>query len=171
MKAIYLTGFMGAGKTTIGRELAGFLGCQVIDTDEYIEKDVGKKIRAIFEADGEATFRTYEREYLRKVPTTDVIVTTGGGLVIQEENREWMKKQGIVVYLHCELETILERLKHDTARPLIDHKQLESAKKLFNSRSKFYEEADIMIDTTSKTINETVDEIVKLVKSNRKWEE
>lgn len=164
MKAIYLTGFMGAGKSTVGKQLAGRLGLPVIDTDEWIEKEKKKSISAIFAEEGEKAFRDYERHALESLPTDNIIITTGGGIVIQECNRNWMKKKGIVIYLHCEANEIYRRLQSDTTRPLLAKNKQENIKKILGERLSYYKEADIVIDTTGKEIENIVDEIMKMVK-------
>ncbi|MBE4907946.1 shikimate kinase [Bacillus luteolus] len=164
MKAIYLTGFMGAGKSTIGRELGKALYLPVIDTDDYIEKNKDKKVRDIFETEGETTFRTYEREALKELPTEDVIITTGGGMVTQQENREWLLSRGTIIYLHCDFDIIVERLKYDSSRPLFDHEQLSRTEKLFHDRLPLYQEAHYTINTSNKEVNDIVNEIMLEIK-------
>lgn len=165
MNAIYLTGFMGAGKTTIGRELSRKLNLPVIDTDEFIEEKAGEEIQTIFEQKGEQTFRTYERIYLKQLPSENIIITTGGGIVLQKENRDWMKKVGYVIYLHCEPDVILNRLKSDTTRPLLNENKQEKIYQLFNERLSFYQEADYRIDTSFRTTDEVVKIIIDTVKN------
>ncbi|MGJ7034945.1 shikimate kinase [Anoxybacillus eryuanensis] len=167
MKAIYLTGFMGAGKTTIGKRLGEVLQLPVIDTDAYIEQQVGKTIAAIFAEEGEEAFRAYEREVLKKLPTEHIVITTGGGIVIQEENRQFMRKHGIVIYLHCELHELFRRLMGDTTRPLLMENKKSQMKQLFEQRLPWYHEAHITIDTTNRTVNDIVETIVSLLKSSR----
>ncbi|MCL6617982.1 MAG: shikimate kinase [Anoxybacillus ayderensis] len=167
MRAIYLTGFMGAGKTTIGQRLGEVLQLPVIDTDAYIEQQVGKTITEIFEEEGEEAFRTYERETLKKLPTEHVIITTGGGIVIQEENRQFMRERGIVIYLHCELHELFRRLADDTTRPLLMENKQKQIKQLFEQRLPWYREAHMTIDTTNRTIDDIVENIVSLLKSSR----
>ncbi|QOR65502.1 shikimate kinase [Cytobacillus suaedae] len=164
MRAIYLTGFMGAGKSTIGRELSKALNLPVIDTDDYIEKNKVKKIKNIFETEGETAFRSYEREALKVLPIEDVIITTGGGIVIQQENREWMFSHGTVIFLHCDFDIIIERLKHDTSRPLFNHEQITRTEKLYQDRLPFYQEAHYTIDTSNKEVDDIVNEIKVKVK-------
>ncbi|EMT47171.1 shikimate kinase [Anoxybacillus flavithermus] len=165
MRAIYLTGFMGAGKTTVGRRLGEVLGVPVIDTDTYIEQQTGKTIAQIFSGEGEGTFRAYEREILRQLPTEHVIVTTGGGIVIQEENRQFMRAHGIVIYLHCELHELFRRLADDATRPLIMKNKQEQIKKLFEQRLPWYKEAHMTIDTTNRTVDDIVQSIVFMLKT------
>jgi len=170
MKAIYVTGFMGAGKTTVGKQLAERLQLRVIDTDRMIEEIQGKSITHIFAEDGETTFRMYEKEILKILPTDDIVITTGGGIVIQKENREWMRENGIVIYLHCELEEIFRRLAHDNTRPLLKQNKKEEIRRLLLERLPYYKEANITVNTTKLTVQEVVDNIVKRLKSYGKWE-
>jgi len=164
MKALYLTGYMGAGKTTIGERLANLLGLPVIDTDHYIENIAGKSIPEIFAENGEEVFRRYEREYLKMLPIENVIITTGGGIVIQEENREWMQNNGTVIYLHCEIDEIFNRITIDESRPLFDLTQKEMVIKRYQDRLPLYQQAHFTVDTTSQTLEEVVEEIHQLLK-------
>ncbi|RAK22367.1 shikimate kinase [Anoxybacillus vitaminiphilus] len=167
MKAIFLTGFMGAGKTSVGRQLAERLGVSVVDTDEMIEQKVGKSISEIFASEGESAFRKYERELLKTLPLQNIVVTTGGGMVIQKENRDWMKKHGIVIYLHCEPEEILRRLAGDETRPLLkQHNKQELIKRLLTERMPYYQEAHFIVNTTHRTMAEVVDDIVAALKQH-----
>jgi shikimate kinase len=163
MRAIYLTGFMGSGKTTIGRALSEKLGIPVIDTDEMIEKKAGKTIPAIFADEGEECFRKYEQEILKQLPTNDVIITTGGGMVISKENRSWMKKHGNVIFLSCSLDIIFQRLQSDTNRPLFSQNK-EKMKELYEKRLPYYLEAAFTIDTSHKSVEEIVEDIVRMIK-------
>ncbi|MFT4412608.1 shikimate kinase [Fredinandcohnia humi] len=167
MKAIYLTGFMGAGKTTIGKRLSEALQVPVIDTDLYIEEKIGKKIADIFTEDGEQVFRKYEREYLRLLPNRDVVITTGGGIVIQEENRRWMMNNGHVIFLYCDIETIFDRVKTDPTRPLFDAVHKENTRRLYNQRMSFYNEAHFILDTTSKSFDDIVNSILLWLRSEQ----
>ena len=164
MKSIFLTGFMGSGKTTIGKLLSEKLSLPVIDTDHVIEEKLNKTIRDIFETEGENKFREYEHQFLEMMPTENMIITTGGGIILRKENRDWMKKNGVVVYLHCEPEEILNRLEGDQTRPLLDGDKKKNVLSIFTERSPFYHEADFKVDTTNKTPKEVVLEIEQLIK-------
>lgn len=159
----YITGFMGSGKTTIGQALAKQLHYQVIDTDQWIEEKEQQSVRELFQTKGEAYFRKQETIALESISGTNIIVTTGGGIVENEYNRQLMKKQGVIIYLKCELNELLKRLEGDKSRPLLQSK--EKVEKLFHSRQAYYEEADFIIDTTLKTVQQVVDEIKALLKS------
>ncbi|WP_027407777.1 shikimate kinase [Anoxybacteroides tepidamans] len=167
MQRIYLTGFMGAGKTTIGRYLAERLHVPLLDTDEYIEERIGKPIKQIFAEEGEAAFRKYERELLRELPPDKVIITTGGGMVIQKENRDWMKQTGTVIYLHCEFSEIVKRLAGDNTRPLFSERDLHRFEALWKQRLPYYREADWVVHTTDKSVGQIVDEIIALIKQEQ----
>src|SRR5699024_8214211 len=110
---------------TVGEELGRRLGVRVLDTDQWIEHKLQKKIKQIFSSKGETAFRRYETDSLKDVTAKHVIVTTGGGIVTGEENRRWMNNHGIVIYLHCDLDTLLRRYEADTERPLLKDKRPE----------------------------------------------
>jgi shikimate kinase len=162
-KNIFLTGFMGAGKTTIGRALSNHLQMTVVDTDHYIEEWQKKSIKDIFAEEGEAQFRRYEQEVLSLLPNENTVVTTGGGMVIQACNRNYMLAHGYVVYLHCDWETLASRLQQDTTRPLVQQ-QMNGVYELYKSRQPFYKEAHYMIDTTNKTVEEIVQQLTEWIK-------
>ncbi|KAA0549439.1 shikimate kinase [Bacillus sp. BGMRC 2118] len=162
MKAIYLTGFMGAGKTTIGKELSMYLTIPVLDSDKEIEKKTDTSIRSIFEIKGEPFFRSLETKTLQLLPTEDVIITTGGGIVKMEQNRKWMKEHGTVIYLHCDFSILWERLKKDDTRPLIGSR--EHTERLYEERRQFYMDHHFIVNTSNKSVSEVVLEIAKKIK-------
>ena len=118
---IILTGFMGSGKTTAGIRLSYRLRLPLLDTDKWIEKEEGRTISEIFALQGEETFRKMETSALRTLLELEgeQIISTGGGLPMQEENRELLKKLGTVVFLRIKPETVYDRLKGDNTRPLL----------------------------------------------------
>ncbi|WP_071460112.1 shikimate kinase [Bacillus massilinigeriensis] len=149
MKAIYMTGFMGAGKTTVARLLAKRLGVRYFDTDEEVVKSSGKSINTIFMEDGEAVFREMETSALMLLPKDHAIIATGGGIVLSEKNRLCMKERGIIVYLHTELEEIKKRLKEDDTRPLLKGNEENKIAGLYMERLSLYlNTANFMVDTT-----------------------
>jgi shikimate kinase len=150
---ILLTGFMGAGKSTVGKLLAGLLGCSFADLDELIAKCENRTIPDIFAADGENYFRDCETDILNKLPQQPVAVyATGGGLVMREENRRIMKKLGKVVYLKADWSTLEKRLQHGSGRPLVDSgRGWHEVKDLWDRRQPFYEEADLVLLTDELT--------------------
>lgn len=117
---IYLIGLMGTGKTTIGRQLAKSIKLPFYDTDKAIEESTGVDIPTIFEFEGEEGFREREQKMLQQLTQLKgVILATGGGTVLREENRKLLQANGFVVYLQCPIDRILERTRRDTQRPLL----------------------------------------------------
>lgn len=163
MKIIYLIGFMGSGKSTIGQGLAEDLSKSYLDTDEYIERTYQRKIVDIFAEDGESVFRYYEIEALKKINHVD-IVSTGGGIVEKEVNYDTMKNNGVIIYLEASFNEISKRLLNDTNRPLWNNNNGDK-KNLFNRRIPLYEKfADYIIKTDDKTIEEIIKELKNIIK-------
>ncbi len=144
---------MGCGKSTVGLYLQKKYGLSFIDTDSYITETYRKEIPAIFEEDGEATFRKYEVETLISLTNYDIIAT-GGGIVEKEENRVKMSEQGIVVYLQASFHEIMNRLKHDATRPLWNQDVAER-EKLYTRRHEIYTSfADEVVQTDDMRIED-----------------
>lgn len=145
MSNVILVGYMGCGKTTVGKNLARNCNLTFLDTDEEIEKLQNRTISEIFECDGEKAFRDMETEYLRALLSQDidgVVLSTGGGMPVREENRELLQKLGLVVYLKAEPETVYERVKGDTKRPLLQCADpLQKIKDMTAMRAPLYEQA------------------------------
>ncbi|MGQ9664124.1 MAG: 3-dehydroquinate synthase [bacterium] len=160
---IILIGFMGAGKDTIGRYLAQRLRKSFISTDTMIELAEGQTVAEIFEKKGEAYFRKKEAWVLQKIQyLRNTIIATGGGIVLSENNRALLQKMGKVVHLHAEISTLKKRLRFDGSRPLI--KSMKDLKILYNNRRKNYDFAEVEIDTTKKSIEAVVHEVIKKLK-------
>ena len=160
VRAVYLIGFMGAGKTTIGKKLANLLNVPVIDTDVEIEKREGKKISQIFAKKGEAVFRELETRVLKELPTTNAVITTGGGVVLRKQNQEWMKEHGTIVFLYASPEEIVNRLKSDQTRPLLQQDKQNTIHQLYKQRLPIYESlGDFLVDTTQKDVSMIAKEI------------
>ena len=143
MKRIVLMGFMGAGKTTIGKELARDLKCAFIDTDERIEQEQGRKISEIFEKHGEQAFRNMETDLLNRLQESkeEFVLSIGGGMPVREENRALLRAIGTVVYLKTSKEEIIRRVSGDTNRPLLQGGALEEkVTSLMNARESIYTE-------------------------------
>jgi shikimate kinase len=165
MKCIYLIGFMGSGKTTIGKELSLFLNLPVIDSDEEISRMTGKTITEIFDVEGEAAFRLLETECLRDLPVEESIITTGGGIILQEENRNWMRENGVVVLLAASPKEILKRLEGDKTRPLLKNDKQTKVAKILDERMPLYlNAADIIIETSNRSVEAIVEELVERLK-------
>lgn len=159
---IFLTGFMGAGKSTVGRRLARYLGYSFADLDQQIVVREGCSIRETFAARGEEYFRNCESEVLaEQVSAERTVFATGGGIVGREENRILMKRSGRVVYLRAAWPTLERRLSHGNERPLADpQKGWEAIRKLWESRLPWYEEAEVIVDTDHLRIDAVVKEII-----------
>ena len=116
---IILIGFMGSGKTTVGRELSKELDKPFIDMDEEIEKMENITISEIFKINGEKYFRDIETNFLKSFKDTDSIISTGGGVILKEENTKLLKQLGKIIFLHADINHILNNLKEDDSRPLL----------------------------------------------------
>ena len=117
---IFLVGMMGAGKTTVGRALATRMKREFVDTDRLLVDRTGVAVATVFEIEGEEGFRRRESAILREVCEHDErVVATGGGIVLAEENLQVMRESGTVVYLRARLESLWERTRHDSSRPLL----------------------------------------------------
>ncbi len=161
MKNIYLVGFMGSGKSTIGQILAKKLNMKFIDVDSEIEKKEDMKISEIFKKKGEKYFRDLEKKEIKTLTKEKgLIVSTGGGLGANLENMERMKKTGTVIWLDVPLNVILDRCKNDQNRPLLQQ-SLEDLKKLFEERKKVYSLANVHIKVKNQTPEELAEEILK----------
>jgi len=153
-KDIILTGFMGAGKTSAGKELARLTGRKFLDTDQEVELKEGRSIPAIFESCGENYFRQLEAEIISSLdgyPPGKLVVSTGGGAVLREDNCRLLRRRGIVVLLSATPAEILERIRGEKGiRPLLEHSQPEKRiSALLNEREKVYREAAHLILDTS----------------------
>ena len=138
---LVICGFMGSGKTTIGKKLARFMGLKHIDTDAYIEKKEGRSISDIFASDGEQTFRELETKYLREIcQMKGVVISLGGGAVLKPENVQIIKNNGYLIHLNTPFYRILKNLEGSSTRPLIDKSKdrIIEIRKLYNGRKHTY---------------------------------
>jgi shikimate kinase len=168
MKNIVLTGFMGAGKTAVGKELARLLDMRLIDLDSEIEKAEQTTIKAIFRQSGEKKFREIETEMIKKVANNEhIIISTGGGAIMKQENIDLLKKTGTIICLMATPETILQRTRNNSDRPLLQVADpLARINELLNLRKPFYEKADIIINTEDKTPIRIAKEIVEKIRKS-----
>ncbi|MDF2926851.1 MAG: shikimate kinase [Paenibacillaceae bacterium] len=147
-KNVVLVGFMGTGKTTVGREVAGQLGWAFADTDHYVEERAGRSIPQLFAEQGEASFRQLETQALQDLLRQEgQVVSTGGGAVLREENRRLMLQGGLVVALNASEPVIVERVRGDGNRPLLQGNVEERVRTLMETRRSAYGFAPLQIDT------------------------
>ena len=147
---IFLVGLMGAGKTTVGRQLAKQLNLVFYDTDHVLEERTGVRIPVIFEIEGEAGFRVREEMVIHELcALTGIVLATGGGAVLSAANRADLKRNGVVIYLRGSPEQLYERTRHDRNRPLLHTADpLEKLRELYARRDPLYRDAaDVIVDT------------------------
>lgn len=165
-----LVGFMGAGKTSVGKMLAAETGKKFMDTDELIVQQMGLSINDIFAQYGEEYFRNLETNLLKALCDTahDAVISVGGGLPVREENRKYMKELGTVVYLSTTESTVIKRLKGDTTRPLLRGTKEEVKAKVHDLMSKrrdlYKDAAHLVIETDKLKKDEVVAKIVSYKK-------
>ena len=161
---------MGAGKTTVGKQLSRALGRPFYDSDKEIEKRTGASIPLIFELEGETGFRRRETAILEELShSQNTIIATGGGAILSEYNQDLMKQHGYVIYLAAPIEQLVKRTAKDKNRPLL---QTEDPKKkiteILNIRAPIYNAtANAVIDTQKKSVKKIVNEILDLVSRNK----
>ncbi len=178
-KRIYLTGFMGSGKSTIGPILANVLGWDFFDLDKLIETELNDSVSNIFETHGELFFRQKENELLKKTAATEnLVLALGGGTLTTQENFEIIKKTGTSVYLKSSPEEIFRRLKFKVDRPLLKsesgmplpaYETKAKISELLKKREQTYLQSDIIYLIDDMSVGKTVDDLVKLLK--RKFHE
>lgn len=163
---IVLTGFMGTGKTVVGKKVAKALNMKYIDTDEVIEKDAGRKIHQIFEESGEKHFREVETKVVKCVGLLDgFVISAGGGVVLKKENMEELERNGMVICLTASPEVILRRTRNTSYRPLLNVEDpAGKIKELLEKRAPFYKRCSLMIDTSEKSTGKVAEEIIRFVK-------
>lgn len=177
---IFLTGFMASGKSTIGPILANTIGWNFLDLDKVIEEKTSKKIVEIFREDGEKYFRELETKTLSElISLVKYVISLGGGTIESEENLNLMKMNGILVYLETSPEAAYRRLRFKRDRPalLFDGREptkeefLNRINSILNRRLKYYNQADVKINTDNKPVGVTVDYLVKILRKDFKIEE
>lgn len=166
MKNIAFIGFMGSGKSTISKELANMLNTTLIDVDDYIVEKNQMKITDMFDKYGEDYFRDKETEAIRDISKeSGIIISCGGGSVLRDENVKLLKENGTIVLLKATPETIYERVKDSTSRPILNgNMNVEFIAGLMEKRRERYESVtDVEIITDNKSVDEIIDEIMQKV--------
>ena len=166
---LVLTGFMGTGKSAVGRRIADTLKAPFIDVDTAIQNQAGLTIAKIFETRGEAAFRALEHSVIAELSQKNrTVIATGGGALLDPANRENLCRNGYLICLTARVGTLLERLRGDSTRPLLAGEKLEDrVERLFKERESVYAQCPVQIATDGRTIAEVADEILE--KSTKAW--
>ena len=165
---IFLVGMMGAGKTTVGRLVARRLKWRFIDSDHEIERRCGVKIPVIFDIEGEAGFRERETQVIAELTALEgMVLATGGGVVLSEDNRRHLAARGTVVYLWARPENLLERVRHDKNRPLLANgAPLARLNELYSQRDPLYRSvADLVVETGTQSVQALTRELLERLKA------
>ena len=161
---LYLVGFMGTGKTTVGRAVAQRMGFACVDSDHEIERRSGRTVAEIFAAEGEAAFRRMEREFVETGhPAARTVVACGGGLVVQDGILERLRERGVVICLHASLETILARTERQSSRPLLNVEDpAQRIRTLYAEREPIYRSAGTVVLTDSRPLREVAAHVIRV---------
>ena len=161
---LYLVGFMGTGKSTIGRSVAQKLGFQLLDSDHEIERVTGKTIPQIFETEGEPAFRIMERSFIETGhPQDGCVIACGGGLVVQPGMLDLLKLRGVVVCLHASLETVLKRTQGNRNRPLLNvDDPMARIRALYEVREPVYRRSGTLVLTDGRPLQDIVNHVLRI---------
>jgi shikimate kinase len=166
---LFLVGMMGAGKTTVGRLIARRLRRRFVDSDQEIERRCGVRIPVIFDIEGEVGFRQRESQAIATLTASDgIVLATGGGAVLAEENRKCLASRGTVVYLHALPETLYARVCHDRNRPLLSTPDpLGRLRELYAERDPLYRSvADLIVETGTQSVHALAAELLARLKAS-----
>lgn len=162
---IVLVGMMGAGKSTVGRALADELGRRLYDSDEMIEAATGRTVRQIWEAEGEAAYRTLETDVLRTAldDAEPAVIAAAGGVVLSEENREMLRAgDAFVVWLLAGVDVLLDRVRNGMHRPLLDADPEGTLRAMYRDREALYQEvADAIVSVDHRSFNEVLQAVLR----------
>ena len=171
---IYLVGMPGAGKSTVGKALARQLGLTFVDADQVLIEQVGASIATIFEFEGEAGFRQRESKIIAELCLRrEIVLATGGGAILRDENRSALRTNGIVIYLHANLDHLAQRTRHDARRPLLSQAgdPRETLKNMLVAREPFYRGvSDLVVETGRQSIGKMVQHIVHALNTQNLWQ-
>ncbi len=166
-----LIGFMGTGKSEVGRRLAQRLGRALVDTDQLVEERAGKRVAAIFAEDGEPAFRALERDAVATAAARGgAVISVGGGAVLDPDNVSRLREAGFLVHLTARPESILARLGDVSTRPLLAKDPRGTVTRLLAERGPVYAAAaDVTVDTSDRTAHEVVHEIQQALGRSERW--
>ena len=161
---LYLVGFMGTGKSTVGRQVARQMGFAFLDSDHEIERLQGKPVSQIFAMEGEARFRAMERDFIEQGhPAKKCVVSCGGGLVVPPGMLELLHSRGVVICMHAPIETILKRTLHATHRPLLQVDDREARlRELYAQREGLYRRTGTMVLTDKRPLREIAIHVLRV---------
>jgi shikimate kinase len=170
-RAIVLMGFMGTGKSEVGRRLAQRLGRAFVDTDQLVEERTGKRVAAIFADEGEAAFRRLEREAVAEaVGRGGAVIAVGGGAVLDPDNAQILREAGVMIYLTARPEVILRRVGDVATRPLLRDDPHGAVRRLLAERGPVYAAAaDLTFDTSEHAADRVVQEIQQALARSERW--
>jgi shikimate kinase len=162
IRNLALAGFMGVGKSTVGRMVADQLGFEFLDTDECVERDSGCTIRQIFAEKGEPVFRELERRLVLNLATRErLVISTGGGLILNPDNLRDLQQHSLVVCLWASAETIYERVRHMSHRPLLQSPDpLAKIRELLALREPSYRQADVLLSVEKRSAREVAQHVI-----------
>jgi len=164
---IVLTGFMGTGKTTVGKKVAEKLNMKFIDTDSVIEREEGMSISDIFSQKGEKEFRKIESRIVKKVSqNTNCVIATGGGVVLNKTNMDCLRKNGIIIYFESDVESIFRNVNGSRNRPLLQSDDLRiHIYNMLEKRKNYYMNHDYKINVGNLTVEEVVNKVIDIYKN------
>ncbi len=178
-KHIFLTGFMGAGKSRVGRHLARLLNFPFVDTDKEIEVKSGKSVKAIFDEQGESVFRQLEQETIARLCHDPLprVISLGGGALNNAQTLHLVRQTGVLIYLQSTPENLLQRVKHTDKRPLLnissasdrEHALLQRIRDLLKEREPIYLQADIVVQRDGLEAEQVAEEIITQL--NQYWKQ
>lgn len=162
--AIILIGMMGSGKSAVGRSLAQLTDRPFVDTDQLLQRRIGRPIKQMFDLYGEHSFREFETKILREMAAEPVILSTGGGIIMRPENWVELRRLGKIVYLRARAETLIDRLSFSrNKRPLLANEDWECRlREILSARVSLYEQADLVVDVDDSEIDAIANSIVDL---------
>ena len=161
---LYLVGFMGTGKSTVGRQVARQMGFEFLDSDHEIERKQGKPVSQIFAEQGEPAFRAMEREFIEHGhPAKRCVVSCGGGLVVPPGMLELLRRRGVIICMHAPIETILQRTMHATHRPLLQVETPEQRlRELYAQREELSRRTGTMVLTDKRPLREIAAHVLRV---------